>query len=71
MKIKDIITTIVFALFLGSFSLFCMLKAPGEMSESERRPLAQMPAFNNETILNSSFMTGFEEYTTDQFPFRV
>lgn len=41
-----------------------------ETSVSERRPLAQFPKLNNETILNGKFMAEFEDYTLDQFPGR-
>ena len=41
-----------------------------EMSESERRKLAQFPELTVETLLNGKFMTGFEDYTLDQFPMR-
>ena len=70
MQLKNRIMTVVFAAFLGVFSLFCILKPADEFSKSERRPLAAMPAFTKENVLNASFMSGFEEYTTDQFPLR-
>ena len=41
-----------------------------ESSVSERRPLAQFPELSTDTILNGKFMTNFEDYTLDQFPFR-
>lgn len=41
-----------------------------ELSESERRKLAQMPAFSTENILSGKFMTGFEDFSLDQFPLR-
>jgi len=41
-----------------------------EISESERRKLAQFPELNAETLLNGKFMAEFEEYTLDQFPLR-
>ncbi len=70
MQLKNRIMTVVFAAFLGIFFLVCIVKPGDEFSESERRPLATMPAFTKENILNASFMSGFEEYTTDQFPLR-
>ena len=39
-------------------------------SESERRPLAQKPAFNLEALLDGSFKGDFDEYLKDQFPLR-
>ena len=41
-----------------------------DISESERRKLAQMPELSVETILNGKFMTNFEDFTLDQFPLR-
>ena len=41
-----------------------------DLSESERRKLAQMPELNVETLLNGKFMTNFEDFTLDQFPLR-
>ena len=41
-----------------------------EISESERRPLDQMPVISGETILNGKFMADFEGFTLDQFPLR-
>lgn len=41
-----------------------------EISESERRPLDQMPDISAETLLSGKFMTDFEGYTLDQFPLR-
>lgn len=39
-------------------------------SEAERRPLAQMPEINGDTVFSGSFMSDFEDYTLDQFPLR-
>ena len=41
-----------------------------EMSESERRKLAQFPELSVRSVLDGSFMTDFEDYTLDQFPLR-
>lgn len=41
-----------------------------EISETERRPLDQMPVISGETILNGKFMADFEGFTLDQFPLR-
>ena len=39
-------------------------------SESERRPLAQLPELSVKSVLSGAFMDKFEEYTLDQFPLR-
>ena len=41
-----------------------------DISESERRPLEQMPEISVENILSGKFMTKFEDFTLDQFPLR-
>ena len=41
-----------------------------EISEAERRPLAQMPEIKAETIFNGKFMSQFEDFALDQFPLR-
>lgn len=41
-----------------------------EISEAERRPLAQMPEISGQTILSGKFMSEFEDYALDQFPLR-
>lgn len=43
---------------------------PTAVSESERRPLAQMPALTGKNLLSGKFMSDFETYTLDQFPGR-
>lgn len=41
-----------------------------EISETERRKLAQFPELSGKTVLDGKFMTEFESYTLDQFPLR-
>jgi len=54
-------------LALTAFAWFGPVK---EISESERRPLDQMPEISVDAILDGKFMTDFEGYTLDQFPLR-
>lgn len=49
---------------------FAWLSPAKEMSEAERRPLAQMPEVSIKTIFEGKFMGKFETYTLDQFPLR-
>lgn len=45
--------------------------APGkELSDAERRLLAQMPQISADTLLDGTFAADFESYTLDQFPLR-
>ncbi len=69
-KYKNIISVVIFAVFLFSISSICILKADAEYSDAERRPLAQKQELSAETLLNGKFMESFEEYTADQFPMR-
>ena len=57
-------------LFYFGLSLFAVLKPAGDFSESERRPLEQLPELSIKTLLNGDFMDNFENYTNDQFPMR-
>ncbi len=41
-----------------------------EISDSERRPLEQLPQLTVESLLDGSFMTDFGDYSLDQFPLR-
>ena len=41
-----------------------------EMSDAERRPLAQMPEISLDALSGGKFMSGFEKYALDQFPLR-
>lgn len=41
-----------------------------EISEAERRKLEAFPALSVETVLSGRFMSKFESYAQDQFPFR-
>ena len=53
------------ALILGAW--FAPTK---DISEAERRKLAQMPRISVETVLNGKFMTAFEDFSLDQVPLR-
>ena len=54
-------------LVLTGFSWFGPAK---EISDSERRPLAQMPEITLDSLWKGEFMGDFEDYTLDQFPLR-
>ena len=51
-------------------SITCLLKKPSELSDTERRKLAQFPSLTTESVLEGAFAQGFEDYVTDQFPMR-
>ncbi len=52
------------------FSVFSWLKPAQDVSVSERRPLQQLPEITAGSVLNTKFMSDFDAYTVDQFPFR-
>ena len=69
-KMKNIVTVVTFVLFLGGLSLWGLLAPDMELSEAERRPLAQFPKLSVESVLSGKFMSDFEDYAADQFPLR-
>lgn len=68
-KIRAIGAGILVALWLvlTGFAWFGPAK---DISESERRPLTQMPEITVDALLNGKFMGKFEDFTLDQFPLR-
>ena len=68
-KIRIVGGLLVAALWLG-LTLGAWFGPTRDMSESERRKLAQFPELSAVTVFNGKFMTGFEDYTLDQFPLR-
>ena len=61
---------IVLLILWGALVLGAWLLPAREISEAERRPLAQFPGIAADTILSGKFMAEFEDYTLDQFPLR-
>ena len=58
------------AVFLAASFLMCVFLPQGEYSDSERRKLAVPPELSADTIFNGRFMSEFETYAQDHFPFR-
>lgn len=69
-SLKNIVTTICFAAFVGGGAILCLASPRNEYSVSERRRLAQFPTVSWSSIADASFMSDFETYTLDQFPLR-
>ncbi len=77
-KIKHIVITSVFAVFMTFFVVLCACRLinPAAESESERRPLAQLPtdvtwnSIVNTSGEEASTIAQFQDFTVDQFPFR-
>lgn len=70
MKNKNKILTGIVGFVFGCLCLLVWITPDEEHSVSERRKLTQMPELTWETVLNGKFMSQFEEYSLDQFPFR-
>ena len=60
---------ILLALWAG-LTAFAWFGPKEEISQSERRPLAQFPVVSVKNLLDGSFMADFEDYSLDQFPLR-
>ncbi len=69
-KIKNIAVCVLMVLVLGALSLSCVLIPDKEWSDSERRKLAEFPEVSFESIFEGRFMSAFESYSVDNFPFR-
>ena len=67
---KDKLTCILSFGVIFALSLLCFFLPKDDFSESERRVLAGFPEANTETIFSGKFSDGFDEYSTDVFPFR-
>lgn len=70
MKSSSRFTVIFLGTLLLALSLTAWFHPAEEMSETERRQLATFPEVTADSILDASFMSEFETYTLDQFPFR-
>ncbi len=61
---------IIFSIIIIVFSVLFIATPKEEFSENENRYLADFPTFNLDTLADGSFMTDFEKYVQDHFPFR-
>ena len=69
-KIKKILVVAVLALTLvGIFALHVALP-DGDVSDAERRPLAQLPPLTAEGVFSGDYFEDLETYLLDQFPLR-
>lgn len=69
-KTSDILIIGMFLLLIGAMFLIFLFSPAKNFSEVENRSLAQMPEFNLKNLATGKFMTDFESFLTDQFPFR-
>ena len=61
---------LVILLLWAALTVTAWFAPPKEMSDSERRPLAQLPEISLDALSGGKFMSGFEKYALDQFPLR-
>ncbi len=66
-KIKNIIISIFFVLFISIIFILNLITKDQDISISERRKLEQFPKFTINTIINGTAFKKFDKYTTDQF----
>ncbi|MCL2708171.1 MAG: DHHW family protein [Defluviitaleaceae bacterium] len=69
-KILDLILAASFLTVIYAFFIVNVFKPADEISFSERRKLAQFPVPGVGSILDASFMKGFDDYAVDQAAFR-
>ena len=65
------VTCILFAVFIVAGFLLCVFLPKEKYSDSERRKLAVMPQLEAQNLWSGRFMTDFETYALDTFPFRT
>lgn len=69
-KKKDLIIVILFAVLIYAVSIANVITPDKEISNSERRRLAQSPKLKWESVMNTLYMQDFEKYVSDQFVLR-
>jgi len=62
--------SIFIIIFIFSFSTIFIFSPKKEFSENENRYLQTFPEFTFENLLDGKFISEFESYLTDHFPFR-
>lgn len=67
---RSLLMTGLFCGFLGAGALFSILQPKRSFSETENRYLTQKPAFTWKSLKTGEFGKKYEEYLSDQFPFR-
>ncbi len=69
-RLKNIILVCVSVVFFLGFGLWAWFKPAADASVSERRPLAQMPAFSVTDVMSGKYTAKLGDYAVDQFPLR-
>lgn len=69
-KSKGILTVIIIGVLFYSYAIMCCIKPAQDISEAERRPLAQRPKLQAQSVLSGEYKEEFENYAVEQAPFR-
>ena len=69
-KKKAMLSVLLLGVFLFGFAVWGAIKPADAQSQSERRSLAQLPAFSLSAFADGTWTGDFESYTLDQFPLR-
>lgn len=69
-KTHEIILTVLFTALIAVFGVLHVALPDTQLSQSERRKLAQFPEFSSTAFFDGAFMQNLEKYLPDQFPFR-
>lgn len=70
MKKENLITVIIFLGMIFAGGIMFWLIPDREFSENENRYLQELPKVDKEALISGDYMDSFEEYVSDQFPFR-
>ena len=66
----SVFITALFCAFIFGFGIVHFILPDRDFSEQENRYLSQFKAPTPDTLRSGEFMENFEDYITDQFPFR-
>lgn len=70
MKNTNMITTLLFSLYIGVFFVLQLTISDKTFSEFENRNLSSKPTFNISDFTNGKYNSDLDTYITDQFPYR-
>lgn len=69
-NVKNIVSVILVSILIFGFFICNIIKKDNDISISERRKLEKFPEVTIKNIINGTFFSKFDSYTTDQFMFR-
>ncbi|WP_027624404.1 DHHW family protein [Clostridium lundense] len=69
-NIYKYIMALLLLLYIGIMIFFSIITPDKTFSQSENRPLEQKPKFSLHSLVKGKFISNFEKYIADQFPFR-